>query len=443
MLSQAYHESQIIDKRILEFISCAFHSHEGYDGNIDLGHRVEKDEGIYHLCSIKESKIKETMQCFYTSSKSDYYISANTFKNFNRAKANLFSLNNIVIDIDNHLDIFTSETSEIFLARLKEFINENIILCPNIVVFTGRGIQLWYCLEAISYRYIYTYQNVANELIKHIQELFLDEFPHEFEGLAVDKTASANAAGYYRLPFTTNTKTKTKVLMEILHIDFYKLNTLLNVIAEKNGDTLEITKKEQTSNKPCTFNSNYSYRRCLKVIDMLYNLQKNRSAKIDIKGISHENRQRLCFSLATFLSLIYSKEDAYKRLFAFNRNFQNPLSEKKINYLIEYTTRNVLLENGKSKNKWTNKNLIDYLELTQEEQETYKIIENSGDFYFDKDKCKPNATRNLEVKLRKNERISSVLGLFKTGKNITQISKILNISRPTINKILRENGCKK
>ena len=96
----------------------------------------------------------------------DYYIVANSFKSpkFRRA-VNVHSLTNIVVDIDvHHARGGIKGCRDVIMQRLDAllyliFVKKPIGLpCPNTVVHTGRGIQLWWTIKPLSakkLKYIY------------------------------------------------------------------------------------------------------------------------------------------------------------------------------------------------------------------------------------------------------------------------------------------------
>lgn len=446
MSTKSNTNSQIISEEIQQFLHCTFPTRLNYDGKVGIGYRHQDTSGVYPYYFVKESQLKDYFDEFEYNEDCDYYISANTFKSYKRSTDNLFALNNIVVDIDNHSDINEYDRNrllESFVFRLKEFINENIIICPNVVVLTGRGIQLWYTLIPVSYKLLFLYRIVADELKHQIQSLLLDEFPNELEGLEVDFGASGNAAGYYRLPFSFNTKAKTLSRIEILKQPQYEIHEITghSIPDKKQSTEIKESKKssKQTENKEKKHKNvkNINTRRCLKIVDMVFDLQKNREIVHDNNGI-HENRQRLCFTLATFAGQIYSKEYALEILSTLNKKFTNPLNQKKLEYLLSYTTENAKLEDGKNKAIWSNKTIIDYLELTSDEQAKYKIIVNDGSFVFDVTLGKPNASRDLYRKLCKKLRNDRVIQLHNEGINNTDINKMLHISRKTVYNILEK-----
>ena len=84
-----------------EVIRLLFPQDRKYNSNVSLFYR--NGETMNYLDKVHPADLANAIsECsFYDGL--DYYIAANTFvKNYGRTQATLFSLNNIVIDIDMH-----------------------------------------------------------------------------------------------------------------------------------------------------------------------------------------------------------------------------------------------------------------------------------------------------------------------------------------------------
>ena len=147
--------------------------------------------------------------------KYNYYITKNTFCRPARTESNIFTYNNIVIDIDDH------ESSSGMVAWEKDVLKTELLYAADgelldveippisAIVDTGRGLQVWYSFDGIAAKNKKAYRLVTEAIIDKVQQVcekIHDEHP-EFV-MKVDVAASKNAAGLVRLPGTTNAKTK-------------------------------------------------------------------------------------------------------------------------------------------------------------------------------------------------------------------------------------------
>jgi hypothetical protein len=92
---------------------------------------------------------------------------------------------------------------------------------PNSIVRTGRGVQLWWailpCYGGADYGIsLYHHNKIKSTFISHIARL-IEEYGEELEGLDVDRGASSNPVGYFRLPGSYNTKAKCYTSLAVIH----------------------------------------------------------------------------------------------------------------------------------------------------------------------------------------------------------------------------------
>ena len=113
----------------------------------------------------------------------DYYITANSVSGVRRVTEDVFGLHNIVVDIDCHEEGARSmELLAAFIWRCGRDL-WNIDECPepNSIVFSGRGVQLWWAIEPASAKIQYWYKRMQAWILDALQGV-LDEYPEEFSG---------------------------------------------------------------------------------------------------------------------------------------------------------------------------------------------------------------------------------------------------------------------
>ena len=151
----------------------------------------------------------------------EYFLTANSFSTpKERKKKNLYTIQNIVLDIDIHS---AKRDREVFVQRLDAvlylaFKDKTFPLpVPNTVVYTGRGIQLWWAVCPFSAKeLLYVYHDLvryfASEITKRINE---DKELKKY--VIVDAAASKKESGLFRMPGTWNAKSRTFGSFRILH----------------------------------------------------------------------------------------------------------------------------------------------------------------------------------------------------------------------------------
>lgn len=186
-----------------EFAAAAFEPKDGHRGRLIIERRKAggADFETVAICYIDE--LPAVLSALETAPGYDYYIPANTFSGCRRTREQLFAFNNIVIDIDAH-DMKDRAARCALLEKFVAGLLRDLRPLPGFIVFTGRGVQLWYPIEQESYKAARRYIVVREDLIKQVEEIRRRQ---EFAALTLDAGASRNMVSPYRLPFTENTKT--------------------------------------------------------------------------------------------------------------------------------------------------------------------------------------------------------------------------------------------
>ena len=130
----------------------------------------------------------------------DLYISANAFiGNRQYTTENVFSLHNIVIDIDAHNGMDANKIVENGKALYREI--ETALgfygVYPTVINFTGRGMQLWFSFIPVSAKLEKCYKEVCLSLKNIIEECISAHPECGFD--KIDSKASFKRAGLYRL----------------------------------------------------------------------------------------------------------------------------------------------------------------------------------------------------------------------------------------------------
>lgn len=152
------------------------------------------------------SEAFEKINELYIRSDCNYYITKNSFIANRRRAEYLFSLDNIVIDIDQHEEKYS-------FAEIDYEINKLLYLLDNDyqgkfpefnVVYTGRGVQMWIALGTIP---VTKYNKLRYEFIcKYFCGVLNDIITDNEIELGVDINASCDMSRVLRLPYTFNPK---------------------------------------------------------------------------------------------------------------------------------------------------------------------------------------------------------------------------------------------
>ena len=383
-----------------EALQLAF-GESDYNSVICIGKHKQGQDGIITYAYIPSSKIDINKINIKTDS--DFYITANTLTRKDRKTENLFSLKNIVIDIDCHnseLDDYDrNELLEDFLFRIKRDLE---LPQFNIVHFTGRGLQLWYCLEEIAGVWSFLYKDTVEKIIDTLETL-KEEYP-DFEQLNIDGI-SKNLVGFFRLFETYNTKTGRKSIVEIQNYVKYDLSELHQSIPRVRKNTQNIALQTNIQHDYIALNH--------KRIDFIKWLIAYRNAPV-----GSETRDKLLLLFYNACVQVMSREMAQAYTLKLNKEFKIPL--ERTENIFTYIDQKGFLN-------FKNDTFCMFLELN--ENERHKYMEQKGSHY----------TRDKMRKLAKEERNRRILQLKKEGKTNIEIAQILHIARNTVSTFLNKN----
>ena len=300
-----------------------------YDGMIHLC-MLDSKSFMKNIASIKSNDLIRFMSGFSFSKNCNYYITANTTKRDNRVSVELFSLNNIVIDIDCHADdIDPADRASMLDAIVNAILRSEIIPDPSIIHWTGRGLQLWYHLETCSAKLKFLYSKTVGYLANMINKLILEldscSFEHEYKYISVDTSSSLKSTGLFRMFCSYNTNTGRKTEYSIVSEAPYNLNDLLNSIMPFNENT-NSSKKNKSNSFKFWKKDNYQnlQRKRIRLIKWLIKKRNNK--------VGEERRDIMLFLAYNAAVQIMNIDAARNTIFEINNMFKEPLTN--LNYTL-------------------------------------------------------------------------------------------------------------
>lgn len=178
-----------------------------YDGYIHI--YTKHNDKMRPVAFCLRSDVCERIEQLKIHKNCDYYITANATIANKRQKNYLLSYNNIVVDVDCHNAEVPQDLKDLAVDTLLDKLQGLDIPQPSIIHLTGRGVQLWWHIEQISSKLFFLYDK-ACDLLCSVIDYVIEENPTFCGCLSVDRAASLNAVGLFRLFGTYNTKTNTK-----------------------------------------------------------------------------------------------------------------------------------------------------------------------------------------------------------------------------------------
>lgn len=379
------------------------------DGALHLWAKKRTSNQMYRVSYGTKDAISLKIASDIRNKKRDYYLTSNLMASGTRRSDALFSLKNIVIDIDNHSQTDNQKIEKQFDALQDIFsMLEDEIYLPNTIVKTGRGFQLWYAIEQMSYKMLDVWQDLSEELIAQIGEI-LSSYPI-LDGLTVDNGASHNSSGLFRLPISYNSKSRSYADFVIIHdapID------ALSVVKE-------IRSERKTEKKPIRHTETDSAR--LKADLRANSILKLLKTRQD-RGQTIE-RDNLLFCLCCIYSgTITDDAELLAIILGANKLFTTPLEVADIERYFKTAL--------KKRYKIKNKTIIERLAITETEQAEIGLL---------------SGTREEQRQTMRNAkalRNKKILELYQGGRTQQEIADSLGIARRTVCTILKGANARK
>ena len=343
------------------------------------------------------------------------YVSQNTFYKPQRRIENIKELRAIYIDIDCYNSKYTKEAVQYFLEN---DLYSHKIPRPNYLIDSGRGLYYVILIKPVPSMALPLWYAVQRYLYNNLKSFGAD-------ANALDPTRVLRIVG------TLNSKSGTCV--EVL--DEYNYEYSLREIQEEYLPEISVKKKSKgRPKKMVSLFTEYS----------LYHARIIDITKIcELRNYDVEGHREIILFLYRYFSACFTQDtdEALNRALELNAMFKKPLPEKEVIQDTKSATRAY-------ENKlyiYTNKKLIEILDITLEEQKYLKTIISGKEKYrrsAEEQKAKKKAKRRNENGLTKREqekkdRINKIKKLKIKGLNQNQIAKEIGISRQAVSKLLK------
>lgn len=331
--------------------------HKGAPGFIAL---LRKTANGVHQRHYTANVIEEYLTDWVTY---DSYFSMNTFYTPKRLITNLKEIRTAFVDIDCQNTLFTVEQVE---AQLKADYFGQLIPTPNLIIHSGRGLNLVWLMDPIS--------GLAVERWNRLQKAIFEKV----KSLGADPKA-VDAARVFRLAGSINSKNNAVVSCDILHDYRYSLEEMAE---EYFPDILKVIKKPKKSHRPNKISRTHpktgeKTNRGIRRLFNEYTLRKTRMGDINklvsLRNGEMEGSREYALFLYRYWALVQceNKEDAVEAMLDLNSTFKTPLKEREA---IADTKSAERYYDSEEPFKITNKLVIEWLGITKEEQKYLSTI---------------------------------------------------------------------
>ena len=343
------------------------------------------------------------------------YVSQNTFYRPQRRIENIKELRAIYIDIDCYNSKYTKEAVKYFLEN---DLYGSKIPAPNYLIDSGRGLYYIILIKPVPSMALPLWYAVQRYLFNALKQFGAD-------ANALDPTRVLRIVG------TMNSKSGTCVKV----LDAHDYEYSLKEIQEEYLPEISVKKKSKgRPKKMVSLFTEYSLYHA-RVIDI--------TKVCELRNYDVEGHRETILFLYRYFSACFTEdaEEALRRALELNSMFKKPLS---VNEVIQ-DTKSATRAYENRLYKYTNKKLIEILDITLDEQQHLITIISGKEKYrrsAEEQKAKKKAKRRNENGLAKREqekqdRINKIKELQIQGLNQNQIAIELGISRQAVSKLLK------
>lgn len=406
------------------FLDLHFAKQNKYEGFFPI--TMKKGRAMVNCGFFQIGEVYEGIRDFKFFKTLGYYISSNSFCKMNRKRDNLFSFNNIVIDIDSHNGRPISKSDlDLFMDCLPDYIDKldqwAALPHPNTVVFTGRGFQLWWAIEQLSASAAWIYDHICKFFMESMQKVLLLMAPYLKVHVHLDRSPSSNKSGMFRLPGTYNPDAGVYGHYKIYHETRYDILPLYRYLK----DIEEGERKTETLN-PAIRAASYGEKNALKYADKLLRLIEMRQ-KSGSSTVGNELRDLFLFCTHCILAQTLPLEKVHLYLAKMNNTFLKPLPEQEWKAYMSGCDR--------QKYKITCAKIIELLGITPEEQKAIGLYPKS------KAAAQKKKAR-AERKAQKENRNFIIEKLLCEELSAKKIAKEAGCSEATVSRYLKQHGLK-
>lgn len=414
----------------------------------------------WHQWSLKKEDINNIFIQNLLGLNKDTYIAMNTFKSTRRLISNLFGLNALWSDLDYYNTKYKGKTCN----EMIEILSHNKLIKkipPSFYLYSGNGMYpIWLLESAHAKSCLPIWRKLMSEIHKELETYGADP-------------KSAEPAHVLRLAGSNNSKTgvKAKIIKESYFFEPKKYT--IKELSELILPSLEYSKEEWQNLKAKKKKTKKEKASCK--VKSLFNINTLNYARMqDLQSIV-ELRNGQVEGLRETILFLYrywgncfwkDKQKALEECLEFNKMFAEPLEEKEV---IQATKRaEVASEIWETKLKeywdldkkpsvakyfkntgcyiYSNKTLIELLEITQDEMKHLNTIFNTKeknrrnkDYRNEWNKAKRRNENGLNLREQaKFDKITAIVELMNNGYKQIEIAKKLVIGKGTVSKYIKE-----
>lgn len=396
--------------------------------------KLEYDLGFTHIVQASNGTMKrlEAISPIEINSeeyknKKDIYYTPNTFNSpIKREREYLWQLHRFYIDIDHKAGTEPIDPFEV-VGAVEQLAEEKKIPQPTEYINSGRGIHIYWDINNCHIMLLDLWEKIENHLFNIIKEL-----ERSIKNISVDSRVK-DPTRLLRLPNTINSKSNSKCYSMLKNGgNIYNIFDLKKVYIKVNKQYKKNKSKITYLPTKNLYTLNMSRIEDFKHIVSLRNG--------DIKG--YRNTLIMLYSYHYRLVNEVTVEELIKVTKEFNKSFKEPYKAKELISVCRSVNRTVkhFQEDNNKGYKFTNKYIINALDLEEHEQRKLLTIISTGEKYRrNNERRTPRNENGLTKKQQELQDLKAkILELKEQGLSNRAIAKELNCSEGKIRTILKK-----
>ena len=398
--------------------------------------KLEYDLGFTHIVQASKGTMKrlEAISPIEINSeeyknKKDIYYTPNTFNSpIRREREYLWQLHRFYIDIDHKTGTEPIDQFEV-VGAVEQLVEEKKIPQPTEYINSGRGIHIYWDINNCHIMLLDLWEKIENYLFNTIKEL-----ERSIKNISVDSRVK-DPTRLLRLPNTINSKSNSKCYSMLKNE-----GNIYNIFDLKKA-YIKVNKQYKKNKSKITYLPTKNlYTLNMSRIEDFKHIVSLRNG--DIKG--YRNTLIMLYSYHYRLVNEVTVEELIKVTKEFNKSFREPYKVKELISVCRSVNRTVkhFQEDNNKGYKFTNKYIINALDLEEQEQGQLLTIISTRVKYDRKNKKRNEARRNDEGLTPKQAELkelnSKVVELKEQGLSLRKIAEELNITLGKVQRVLKK-----
>ena len=394
--------------------------------------KLEYDLGFTHIVQASKGTMKrlEAISPIEINSeeyknKKDIYYTPNTFNSpIRREREYLWQLHRFYIDIDHKTGTEPIDQFEV-VGAVEQLVEEKKIPQPTEYINSGRGIHIYWDINNCHIMLLDLWEKIENHLFNTIKEL-----ERSIKNISVD-TRVKDPTRLLRLPGTINSKNNSKCYSMLKNE-----SNKYNIFDLKKAYIKPKKQYKQNKGKIAYLPTKNLYTLNMSRIEDFKRIVSLRNGEV----VGYRNTLIMLYSYHYRLINEVTVEELIKVTKEFNKSFREPYKAKELISVCRSVNRTVkhFQEDNNKGYKFTNKYIINALDLEEQEQRKLLTIIYNGEKYRRKnEKTTPRNEEGLTPKLAELKELKEkIIYMKKNEIKNKDISEQLNIPVKTLERYI-------